>query len=229
MRNALDSIFIACVALCLGTAAVALGIESDNKGDALAQAVAQLQARADLRLIESSPEQAVAQFRVPLGAMQKVRGVWAPEYAVRVSGQHRSWTWRLEEGFSAGEVLAEIESVLTMTGATLANENAYKSEGQSIEAEVARVFTCDARACGSSSQWANRIFGQRLLYGTEASQRYRVYAVRPAGSPIGAEGSKNEKSDDFTASWLILYASARTANRQHIHAELLQGVQSQGD
>jgi hypothetical protein len=68
------------------------------------------------------------------------------------------------------------------------------------------IFQCEARACGSSVQWANRIFNERLLYGTEESQRYRVYAV------IAGDVSYR----------LLIYGSARSSDRQYLHAELLE-------
>ena len=68
------------------------------------------------------------------------------------------------------------------------------------------LFDCEARACGSSAQWANRIFNERVLYGTEAAQRYRVFA--------GEDNGERYR--------LLLYATVRTAQRQYLHAELLQ-------
>ena len=80
-------------------------------------------------------------------------------------------------------------------------------------------FACEARACGSSVQWANRIFGERLLYGTEVSQRYRAFRLRtPAddgeGTPIGSEEGVAEAR-------LLIYASARSSDRQYLRVELL--------
>jgi hypothetical protein len=67
------------------------------------------------------------------------------------------------------------------------------------------LFSCDGRSCGRGVQWANRVFHQSFLYGREDLQRYRVYNV-------GGE----------TRSILIIYASARTADRQYLHAEVLE-------
>ena len=54
-------------------------------------------------------------------------------------------------------------------------------------------------------QWANRVFQQRLLYGREELQRYRVYAM-----------------GDEPFDLLLVYSGSRTADRQYLHAELLQ-------
>jgi hypothetical protein len=67
------------------------------------------------------------------------------------------------------------------------------------------MFSCDGRACGNGVQWANRVFHQPVLYGQESLQRYRVYAIGEAPRNL-----------------LLVYAAARTADRQYLHAELLQ-------
>jgi hypothetical protein len=66
------------------------------------------------------------------------------------------------------------------------------------------LFSCDARDCGQGVQWANRVFQQPVLYGQDGMQRYRVLS-------LGAD----------PRSLLIVYASARTADRQYLHAEVL--------
>lgn len=69
---------------------------------------------------------------------------------------------------------------------------------------VKLLFSCDARDCGQGVQWANRVFQQPVLYGQDGMQRYRVLS-------LGAD----------PGSLLIVYASARTADRQYLHAEVL--------
>lgn len=126
---------------------------------------------------------------IGLGAIQKVRGQWRLEHQARLSGNLVRYTWRIVDGYSSAELFEEIAEELP----------AYDS--------VEVLFRCEGRSCGRSVQWANRIFGQRVLYGTEESQRYRVTAFRTA------DGA------DYR---LILYASARTADRHYLHAELLR-------
>lgn len=77
-------------------------------------------------------------------------------------------------------------------------------EAEQLE-EASLLFACEGRACGRGVQWANRVFHQPLLYGREDMQRYRAYSL---GSEPG--------------SLLILFAAARTADRQYLHAELLE-------
>ncbi|MEL7046853.1 MAG: DUF4892 domain-containing protein, partial [Pseudomonadota bacterium] len=126
-------------------------------------------------------------YLVPLGAVQKVRGVWAPRESERVSGERLAQTWQLDAGFTAAEVVDELEAQL----------------GADPSAEL--LFACGGVSCGSSVQWANRIFRERLLYGTQASQLYRAYAL---------------ERDESTYRVLI-YGSARSADRQFVHVEFL--------
>ena len=67
------------------------------------------------------------------------------------------------------------------------------------------LFDCKARACGGGVQWANRVFHQPVLYGREDLQRYRVYSLGVQPRYL-----------------LIIYSAARTADRQYLHAELLE-------
>ncbi|MEO1078191.1 MAG: DUF4892 domain-containing protein [Pseudomonadota bacterium] len=129
----------------------------------------------------------VRNYLVPLGAVQKVRGVWAPRESERVSGERLAQTWQLDAGFTAAEVVDELEAQL----------------GTDPSAEL--LFACGGVSCGSSVQWANRIFRERLLYGTQASQLYRAYALER----------------DESAYRVLIYGSARSADRQFVHVEFL--------
>jgi hypothetical protein len=73
-----------------------------------------------------------------------------------------------------------------------------------LEAETL-MFSCDGRACGNGVQWANRVFRQPVLYGREDLQRYRVFSIGESPRYL-----------------LLIYAAARTADRQYLHTELLQ-------
>ncbi|MEM8564405.1 MAG: DUF4892 domain-containing protein [Pseudomonadota bacterium] len=71
--------------------------------------------------------------------------------------------------------------------------------------DPALLYSCDGRACGKGVQWANRVFRQPILYGREDLQSYRVFSLG--------------KSPQYL---LMMYASARTADRQYLHMELLR-------
>ncbi len=169
-----------------------LALVAFGTGEVAAQASApsyldDLDSYTHLETIARSDGERVRDFRIPLGAIEKIRGVWAPRDAERVTGLRQTYTWRVIDGFSSEELVTELD------------ERLADSDGIHLD------FACEARACGSSVQWANRVFGQRLLYGTEVSQRYRVYTL---------------ESDSGTYR-LLIYGSARTADRQYLHGELI--------
>jgi hypothetical protein len=126
---------------------------------------------------------------IGLGRINKFRGAWNPEEVLRVSGNLRSLTVRAAAGASSESLFEGLE------------ETVEGLEGASL------LFACEARACGPSVQWANLVFEQRILYGTENSQRYRVYS-------LGDEGQG--------ATLALFYASARTSDRQYLHIELIE-------
>lgn len=127
----------------------------------------------------------VVDHEIGLGDMRKVRGVWGFKSSERQSGELTRYTWQITDGFTANEVLAEMESALDQD--TL-------------------LFSCDGRSCGKGAQWANRVFGERLLYGRDDAQRYRAYGV----------------DDGPEAYRLVLFSSSRTSERQYLRAELLK-------
>jgi hypothetical protein len=134
-----------------------------------------------------SSSTAVVDHLIGLDSLRKVRGVWQFQESERLSGQLTRHTWQIVDGFSSIEVMTELEDMLADQG-----------EGSEL------MFACDGRACGKGVQWANRIFGQRVLYGREDLQRYRVYRF--------------SNDTDYR---LLMYAAARTADRQYLHVELL--------
>lgn len=132
-------------------------------------------------------ESQVRDYEVGLGAMRKVGGAWTFKRSERLDGLLTSYTWQIVDGFTSLEVLDDLEATI-----------AERTKGELL-------FGCDGRACGPGVQWANRVFHQRLLYGREELQRYRVYAM-----------------GDEPFDLLLVYSGARTADRQYLHAELLQ-------
>lgn len=129
----------------------------------------------------------VLDYEVGLGAIQKLGGAWRFKASERLNGKLSSYTWQIIDGFTSIEVMEELANA------------AQQLEGAQL------LFACEGRACGRGVQWANRVFGQPLLYGREGLQRYRVYSL--GGDP---------------RSLLIMFAASRTADRQYLHAELLE-------
>lgn len=172
------------VALALaGLKSLPLAAESTDPVDYLRD----LDSYAQLERRSAGEVQTVRNHIVPLGAIEKVRGVWAPRDSERFSGTLQRFTWQVIDGFTSAEMLAELEQAVA------------------ADSRAVLQFACEARACGSSVQWANRIFQERILYGTEKSQRYRVYVI----------------STPTMSHRLLMYASARSSDRQYLHAEIL--------
>ena len=126
-------------------------------------------------------------YQIGLSALQKIRGSWQFKKSVRLSGLVLSETWQVEGGYDSQEI-SEMIAVWI---------------GDKLSSKV--LFECRGRSCGSSSQWASRIFERRLLYGRDDTQRYTVY--------------QNSGLTDF---WLIVYSSARSNNRQYVQTVLIR-------
>jgi hypothetical protein len=137
-------------------------------------------------LIDSSSA-SVIDYEIGLGAIQKTRGDWRLKDSERLSGELRTYTWQIIDGFTSSEVARELSDVVEQ------------------REQTQLLFSCKGRACGPGVQWANRVFKQRLLYGLESTQQYRVYAL-----------------DEATGYRLVIYNSARTSDRQYMHVELLR-------
>jgi hypothetical protein len=146
----------------------------------------QLDAYPHVRRIAFSTQEVVS-HEIGLGAIQKVRGEWRFKHSERLNGTLVSYTWQILDGFTAAQVMKDLQDIVA------------KEEGASL------LFACQGRACGQGVQWANRVFHQRVLYGREDLQRYRVYALQ-------AEQTYR----------LIAYSAERTEGRQYLHVALLR-------
>ena len=132
-------------------------------------------------------EKQVVDHEIGLGAIQKYRGDWNFDESERLSGQLTSYTWQIVDGFTSIEVMQDLLDLVA--------ENPDSS----------LLYKCEGRACGHPAQWANRVFGQRVLYGRQDWQRYQVF--------------KLEGESDYR---LVVYAAARTSDRQYLHVALLR-------
>lgn len=128
----------------------------------------------------------VVDYEIGLGAIQKRSGVWGFKKSERLSGQLVRYTWQVTDGYEAKQVLERF--------------------AQQLEEDSESLFTCDSRACGQGSQWASQVFDERLLYGRDEYQRYRVF------------GPRDVSGGDYR---VLLFSAARLADRQYLHAELL--------
>ncbi len=129
----------------------------------------------------------VQDLEVGLGALQKVRSTWQFKDSERVTGEMLRNTWQLASGFSSAELFEEL------------SQKAEQLAGSEL------LFACSGRACGHGSQWANRVFGQRILYGRDDQQRYSIYRV--------------EEDERYR---LLMYSSVRSTSRQYLHIDLIR-------
>lgn len=120
----------------------------------------------DNTLLERFPRSYIVQYkehqdddyRLALGELEKINGVWAPEKEQRLSGKLQRITYRIPENHTPNEVFSFFVSQL---------------EGLSAK----QLFSCVGRDCGSSNQWANSIFRYSRLYGVDKTQSYASYQL----------------------------------------------------
>jgi hypothetical protein len=118
------------------------------------------------------------EYLLGLGAYQKIRSRWQLKESEIVAGDLERITWQVHDGFTA--------------------EEGFDWYEENMPEGAERLFYCEGRACGSSAQWASRIFDERVLYGHDDRQRYAVWRMEEGG-----------------ATWtVVLYATDR-ANRRH--------------
>jgi hypothetical protein len=97
-------------------------------------------------------------YRLALGAMEKINNRWVPEREQRLSGSLSKKTYAIDEGHSASEVFDYFLQQIKQLGGR-------------------ELFACEGRTCGSSNSWANNHFQVKLLYGLDDRQEYSVLEV----------------------------------------------------
>lgn len=118
-------------------------------------------------------------FPIPLGKMKKIRGSWQLEHSEPVSGELERTTWQVRG--EPVQVLFDEAFAVLKDRATL-------------------VWSCNNRGCGNASEWASRVYQERLLYGRDEYQNYAAFRTE-AGE------------------WLTLFSAARTTDRQYLHLD----------
>ncbi len=98
-------------------------------------------------------------YQVPLGILQRIRGRAAPEKLQRVSGDVVKLLYEIPDGFDGNDVLDFFTQ-------------------QFEEAGLEKLFACEGRSCGSSNDWANDVFRNRVLYGPSQNQFFMTYVDR---------------------------------------------------
>lgn len=128
--------------------------------------------------------------RYPQGEIRRISGQLRLERAVLAEGRLRALTYRLPDGHAPEEALAKARSALLDQGAQL-------------------LYWCEGRECGSSNLWANAVFDNAKLYGSDEKQSYLLLRL--------AEPNAN--------SLLALYGITRGNRRVYLQAEQLDASQ----
>lgn len=122
----------------------------------------------------------------PQGAIRRISGTLRYEREVAAQGQLTAVTYELPRSHSANEVFAQARAAL-----------------QTEDAEL--LYWCVGRECGSSSLWANAVFDNSTLYGSDDQQSYALMRLA------------EPRQDSLVA----LYSITRGNKRAYLHAELL--------
>ncbi|QLF94970.1 DUF4892 domain-containing protein [Pseudomonas sp. ABC1] len=98
-------------------------------------------------------EEAVAERIYPQDAIRRISGQLRMSAQVVRSGELTRITYQLPAAHSGMEAFTQARQALLDSGGQL-------------------LFWCEGRECGSSSLWANEVFGRSSLYGPDAQQGY---------------------------------------------------------
>lgn len=115
---------------------------------------------ADAEIIERELQRDI-NYRIVLGALERVRGEVIPEDSERLRGDVTKITYEVSQEFSGSDVYGFYQEQLT--------SNDYEL-----------LYSCDGRECGSSNYWANDIFRNRILYGPERNQYFMAFRANAA-------------------------------------------------
>lgn len=130
-------------------------LAQQNTTDLIADGL--MEAFPDSTVVSSSYTPA-AIHQIALGILQRNSGVAQPEEVQRVSGALTKTLYEISREYSGDDVYQFFQS---------------QFEKNSFE----HLFSCTGRACGSSNDWANDIFKNRILYGPAQNQYYFAYQV----------------------------------------------------
>lgn len=122
----------------------------------------------------------------PQGSIRRISGRLRYEREILAQGQHTAVTYELPRTHSADQVFGEAREALLKQGAEL-------------------LYWCQGRECGASSLWANAVFGNATLYGSDDQQAYALLRL----------------AEPRHESLVALYSITRGNRRAYLHAEQL--------
>lgn len=162
-------------------------------GSGAAHAAAELPIPQDAKVFDQQP--ARTQERVyPLGPLRKISGQLRMDGKVESRGEVTSTTWLLPPERGAAEAFTAAREALQADGG-------YP------------LFWCEKRDCGESSLWANEIFANARLYGSDEDQAFILL----------------RRSGDDPDTLVALYAITRGNKRAYLHVEQFHADAPLGD
>ncbi|CAD5109620.1 hypothetical protein PSEWESI4_03926 [Pseudomonas carbonaria] len=109
------------------------------------------------------------------------------------------------------EVQGQLTAVTYQLPREHLGEQAFEATRKALQEQGAELlYWCDGRDCGSSSLWANAVFGNATLYGPDDQQDYLLMRL----------------DED---SLLALYGITRGNRRAYLHVEQVRAAQPLGD
>jgi hypothetical protein len=115
---------------------------------------------ADSEIIERGLQRDI-NYRIVLGALERIRGEVIPEDFERLRGDVTKITYEVSQEFTGEDVYAFYQDQLTAKNYDV-------------------LYSCGGRECGSSNYWANDIFRNRILYGPERNQHFMAFRANSA-------------------------------------------------
>lgn len=107
-------------------------------------------------IVDYQRDDAVVPRELMTSRVDRIRRELRVEDVVRVQGTLEAATYQLPDDASVAAVFAHYREVL----------------GDEV------LFRCEGRGCGRSADWAHQVFGQTLVYGPDANQRYAAFEWR---------------------------------------------------
>ena len=137
--------------------------------------------------------QEAVERRYPMDGLRRISGRLRMDAKVETLGRLEAVTYRLSDRQTGLEAFTNAREHLLDEGAEL-------------------LFWCEGRDCGSSSLWANEVFGRSYLYGPENQQAYLLARM-------------TEPEDRLVA----LYGITRGSGRPYLHVETFHPTASLGE
>lgn len=148
---------------------------------------------ADVQIVDYTVQPDIERI-YPLGSIRKISGRLRFEGQVNARGQTTAITYELPAEHTANEAFTAAREALQAKGAEL-------------------LFWCQARDCGESSLWANEVFGNSKLVGSDEQQSYLL--LRRAAP------EQNQL--------VALYSINRGSRKAYLHVEQLESIADLGE